>query len=154
MSSLPIEIRSGQPSDVPFIIKSWLKGYRLSRKTQGIDNETYYSPTKGHRAIVVRLLGTAPVAVATNPERLDQIYGFLCHGPMAQVAHYIYVKRAFQGFGIAHMLLEETGLSLADDLEVTHWNDVTDRALREGAPLRYNPYLAMETTWATETHTK
>ena len=63
--------------------------------------------------VQARLLRTASVLVAVNPDDDDQVFGCIVFVPSADgppVLHFVAVKRDFQKRGIAHSLFVEAGI--------------------------------------------
>jgi len=139
----PVAFREAVEGDLHFLISSWLKSYRSSRKTWDVESHLFYDGRCGHKAVVLRLLSGCPVAVACHPIHTDQIYGWLCHTEDA--IHYIYVKEEFQRMGIGRQLVGHAGFDLEKPVVVSHWHKPCDR-YKKRVDIRYNPYLLMELT--------
>ena len=73
-NKLPIDIRDMIESDVSFIFNTWLKSYRKSRITEGIENPIYFSE---HHKIIEELLKRCDVVVASASDDSSIIYGYL-----------------------------------------------------------------------------
>lgn len=131
----PFRIRPAAPTDVPFILNSWLRHYHEHGEgARHVPNDVYFS-AQGHHGLVVKLLRESTVLVACTDDDQDAILGWACLAP--PVLHYVYVKAPFRRLGIGRALLSAGPLDT-----VTHWTPAV-RAWRErGHGYTYNPYLA------------
>lgn len=131
-----LTIREGAAGDLNYVLSSWLRNYRTSIKTRGIESEVYYDQQHGHHAAIVAALQRANVLCAgVEP---GQVLGWVCY-EQPNIVHYIHIKYDFQRLGVARALLAAAGLRAP--LVVTHWHSACDRATVRGDKLLYNPYL-------------
>jgi len=95
-------IRDGLPSDVNFVVNSWVSAHASFTRADG--SVVRYV---GHPRVVLDLVQRCSVAVACDPEDADQIYGWIAYerdelGSL--IVHYTFTKFAFRSSGIAHQL--------------------------------------------------
>ena len=132
-----IVIRETRPDDKPFILNSWLKSYKdESLFAAEIRNDIYY---KWHNEIIQRILerGTTKILVAASKEDSDVIAGYLVTEKIRgyDIAHYVYVKRAFNGLGICKLLFQ------ISPLKYTSHMTRAGRPVAEKAGIIYVPYF-------------
>ena len=152
---VPFAIRPARPEDAAFIFGSWLENFwRESPWAARLTARTFFGPPPpappgGHRAVVVAVLARARVLVACDLADPDEIVGYFVFEP--GVAHWLYVKKALRGFGVARALLAASDLptDLAG-VRITHptrsW--LTTRAHGPGLEAKYplavnDPYPAL-----------
>jgi len=130
-----IEVRLAKPEDLNFIFSCWLRNYRHSSQfARKISNTVYY---KYHHKVIERIIGRgAQVRIAHQVGEPDIILGFACMESFENtpVLHFIYVKKAFRGLGIAKKLVWEL-----ENLQFTHLTENLD--LEKHPLFVYNPYL-------------
>lgn len=135
---LPIVIRPMQPGDVSLVLNSWLKSYRDCPASWGTTNDVYF---RAQKAVISKLLSRCNVAIASDPQDDDQIFGWLAWEETKDdiVVHYIYVKSLFQRMGVARRLWHHAN---PDDLEVvsTHVGPSTNDLKNAGIKFRYKPF--------------
>jgi hypothetical protein len=93
------------PSFQNFIINSFLKSYRDSKKE--LNNQEYYST---YSKIILDFISRFEIKVAVNPDNQDQIYGWLMCDPVSNCLIYAYVKYPFRRFGIFNELCMKSSL--------------------------------------------
>lgn len=108
MSRNTVIIRAANEDDYAFIMDSWLNSHAESRIFSPIiQRELYF---KLHRPLVEAILHrpTTLSHIAANGEDPSLIYGYAIFEKLKDlnIFHYIYVKRAFNGFGISNILLK------------------------------------------------
>lgn len=133
-----IVIREAKTEDRAFIIHSWLTSfYGQSYFTKAIPKDLYF---KMHRGVITRLLGreTSETIMAVSREDEDVIAGFLVTEVVMdyRVAHYVYVKRAFNGLGICRLLFESR-----EKMEYTTHVTTAGKTICKALGLKYCPYL-------------
>lgn len=126
----PVRLRTRAPGDDAFIYSSWLKSYRQSPAAKEFSNDVYYS---GQSRLIARLMKEATILLACSQDDEDQVYGYICFGP--GLLHYLYVKHAYRGYGIARLLTERV---TTGPLEYTHLVPAFCAKLPEGS--RFNPW--------------
>jgi len=134
-------IRGLSENDIPFIVDSWINSYfGESDFTKTIRQSIFY---KFHRLIVKAILKRPSVSiqVAADKEDPDVIFGYLVSEnlPEYNVFHYIYVKRSFNGYGVAAKMINEC----PNGLTGAHATHQTRRAHKifDELNLVFNPYL-------------
>ena len=93
---IPVAIRLGRPSDLPFVVDTWVKrgqrGERLSAATARV------------RAILAR--PDSVLRVACLPDDSDAILGWaVISADEPHTLHYVYVRKDARKQGIARLLL-------------------------------------------------
>lgn len=119
-------LRLSTEADLPFILSSWLRGYRQSSVTSGISNTVYY---RSHEAALKRLLVDAVVIVACAKDDPNQIFGYVVgehDGIAALTVHWVYVKQPFRRLGMAAHLLA----TLRDTPHDVEWHSARTRPSR------------------------
>jgi ribosomal protein S18 acetylase RimI-like enzyme len=138
--------RPAVPTDLALVLSSWLKCYRFySNWSANITNDVFY---REHHALLEWLLAkpSVEVLVCALAEDPNTVLGYLAieeqHGQVRTVIHFVYVKAAFRGLGIARRLFQDarvnpTGCAYTHRTRANRWVD-------EKYPgLLYNPYLAL-----------
>lgn len=97
------ELREGLAEDASYIFSSWLGNFRDAKAVGGVPDTLFFA---NHRRLLVDLLSRSVVTVACNPSNPREIYGYIVYDPQprTQVIHWVCVKRAHQGKGIASAL--------------------------------------------------
>lgn len=145
-----IKIRPACETDTAYLSSTWLKAYLSGSGLSGrMDHAAYFEL---HRPVVADLLARCSVLVAHPEGDPDTILGFSVSEPT--VLHWLYVRNAWRGNGIARQLLEAAGLiqpspmSTATTAELagtrlvfTHWTDTAAHLMRRFKGLVYYPYL-------------
>lgn len=130
------DIRPPTEEDLPFILSTWLKSYKL-RNWLGIDRKNPIFPG-GIKHVIQSLLlqKETEVCVACHQSNPKQIFGYLVYSKRA--IHYAYVKEAFRQFGIARSLYEFAG-------SPKYFTMLTPMAkpvcINHRTQLKYNPFL-------------
>lgn len=148
MSDKPValfQLRTVQPSDIPFLFNSWLKSYRDSPMVKSIPNTTYYN---AHHTIIERLLKSpgAIAYIACNPEDPDQIYAYIVGEywqDVATVIHWIYCKHPFRSNGIGSALIAKLLDRIVAPGHITYYSHRvknTEKLLGE-RQYTFNPYF-------------
>lgn len=130
-----VAIRVGQPADHPLIFNSWLKSFRDSPICKGVPNTQFYA---GHHSLIERSLPLSMVRVACDVSKPTEIYGYAVAQsfPEGLCLHWIYVKHAFRGFGIAKLLEKSFEATIAS---YSHRVKNMERMLKDRNYI-YNPY--------------
>lgn len=137
-----MQIRRGEPGDLPFVFNSWLQSSAESAWGRSMRRRVYF---RRHHSVIQRLLKRAELWVAVLPEAPDVILGWMVAEPEAKRLHYVYVKESWRGFSIARSLLEH----LPEVSTYTHRTlgpqGRVERLIREHYPnIIYDPYGAFE----------
>lgn len=114
-------IRKAEQADYALILDSWLKSTRDSPWSGNVPNNLAMSVlTESVRQLVTR---GAIILVAANPERPDQIVGWLCSEAgreSERIVHALYTKRFARRLGVAKALLAAVGLRPDDHFPYTY----------------------------------
>lgn len=116
---LTVTLRPMISADRGFIVGTWLRNYARTREAHRVVPEAYHA---GQTALIDELLDREETILAVNPEKSDQIFGFIC-GRRATltapgVVHYAYVKDVFRRKGVGRLLV--TTLSGGAPVDFTH----------------------------------
>jgi len=143
---LPIVIRPMQPGDVPLVLNSWLKSYRDCPASWGTSNDAYFRTQK---AVISKLMTRCNVAIASDPQDDDQIFGWLAWEDSKDdiVVHYIYVKSLFQRMGVARRLWEHAEPG-ERDVVATHVGPSSNDLRDSGIKFRYKPFRLLASLYA------
>lgn len=134
-----IHFRALEPSDVHFVLSSWLKSYRPSCPL--VSDEVYFREQK---RLILHLLEDTSVVLACDPVDPGVIWGYLvgaAHPDGFGVVHFVYVKHALRRFGIARALLAHAGILAG--FEASHLTETGRRILVDHPGLfTFNPWRA------------
>jgi GNAT superfamily N-acetyltransferase len=149
----PFDIRIMEPGDVNFVLNSWMKSNRDSSTYRHVPSAKYFGE---HERRIKRLQGDivrqhlegglADIAVAYDPEKPGDIFGWACaqNDFNTPVLHYVYVKESYRQMGFAGDLLKSVGVEREDtSVRFTHWTHSTS-AMERAKKLPnwvYDPYL-------------
>jgi hypothetical protein len=117
---MDVTYRMAKPSDVPFILDSWMKSWRTSPWAGTIRNDMYYEV---QRSTIEGLIARgADFLLVTPASREDHILGWICYEHMddMDVVHYIYVKDPYVKHGYQHQLLGRTKRPTCPNRAYTH----------------------------------
>lgn len=93
-------IRLGRPEDRPLIYATWLRGlYYGNKYYKTIDQSAYFAT---YPKVLEHLLNNSSVQVACLSSDPDVVLGYVVY--KGDTVHWIYVKRAWRGLGIAKSL--------------------------------------------------
>lgn len=105
MSQNQILIRTAIPSDVNFILNSWLKSWRVCKHSGVIGNNKYYEVTKD---VIENLIARgAELKVACLFSDENHILGWICIERIKtgqSVVHYLYIKDPYLTMGVPEAL--------------------------------------------------
>jgi ribosomal protein S18 acetylase RimI-like enzyme len=136
-----MKIRKLLPSDIPLITSTWLKTYRAkSSWIKKIMEGCYFSE---HNHLINRHVMTADVYVICDPEDDEHVFGYLVglNRQKCDTIHYIYIKQAFRGKGLAKALLD--AFQKRTEMYNTHEtmpNHLLNHLKKRYARVIYNPY--------------
>ena len=126
-------LRPADSGDLAFILNSWLRSNRNSTFAKRVPNAMYFEE---HHRVVTSLLARGEVVIAANREDPGQIIGWACFEEGAvPILHYVYVKQAFRGLGIARHMLSPVQKGA---FVYTHEPDASKKLFAQGI---YSPYL-------------
>ena len=100
-----IQLRLATEDDINFIFHSWLKSYRNSQVVRNLNNSVYYTE---HHKVIEHTAKSAMFIIACAASDPLHLYGWACAEMIDGVfcLHYVYVKHAFRGLGIASILIQ------------------------------------------------
>jgi hypothetical protein len=108
-------------SDENFILDSWLNAYRTSPWAGTVPNNKYFEVYgEAVRELISR---GSIVRVACNPDKPDQILGWLCYEVSARgdkCVHFVYVKDLFRKLGICRALFKTASIDPKSRFYYTH----------------------------------
>lgn len=135
-----VRLRPATDEDVPFLFNSWLRCYRHSAQTRGIENPVYFAQ---HHLLLEGLCKRATITIACNPSDIAQIYGYIAYEEIEGllVIHFIYMKELYRKLGIGSILAESAGFKKEAPVLFTHRTYSAD-FLTQKYLMVYNPYLA------------
>lgn len=142
--------RPVREEDLNFIWSSWLKSYRNSNFALTIPNEVYFA---FHQALInqIMLNPKNAVTVLCDPDKEDDIIGYIAYCVTRPVIFYIYIKQPFRKLGLGQFLfrgVRQHYLKEAQDkdLEVTCTHQLRRwPKLAKTFNLVYNPYITGDT---------
>jgi hypothetical protein len=129
-------IREATPSDINFILNSWLKSYRCHEDMTRMSNEDYYKYYKAH---IVELLQKSGIKISCEQDDHNFIYGYICYDLLKDnlIIHYIYTRYSHRKLGIANGLISSLDKK---ELWCTSANRIFDE-LKAKYKIQYNPYI-------------
>jgi hypothetical protein len=102
MSSNPFRIRDAVEADSAFVKSAWRGTFRTAgHGVEDADPEHYH---REMQRIFDRLLPSATVRVACDPDDADSLIGFIA--ATGDELHYAYVKQDFRKLGVVPAMLE------------------------------------------------
>lgn len=138
-----VQLRPAVATDLPLVFSSWLRSYRDGPIGRVLTDTVFYSEAK---PVVVALASSARLIVACDPANPDTIYGWACGERLADlVVHFVYVRSAWRGWGIARRLLEALGYEAPEPIVATHVTALysSPRFRRSGLRVVNNPWLGI-----------
>lgn len=132
---LPLAFRPAVADDRNFMLSAWLKAHRdRGDWPKLLPAAEYY---RRHKDVVARLIDESTCTIACNPERPEQIIGFIVHDGL--ILHWVSVKSMFRRQGVATNLWREAG----GPVLCSHWT-MGARSLSRGMQigrLVYDPFV-------------
>lgn len=132
MSQTPdILVRTATPDDLRFVHASWFESYRKGGRSPEVGFDVYQ---REQGALIARLVNSQEVIIAAARAVPDEICGWVCRD--RDVAHYVYVKKAYRRLKIATQLCQ-----FRHPLPTWHTHE-TRAGMRFAAHVssRFNPY--------------
>lgn len=120
MANLPLAIRQGRVSDVPFLCSSYVRSL-LNQRPWSAGERNWMAASAA--LLAARMLGRAVVLVAADPKDPDQIYGWIAADATGRILYYTYVKAAFRGAGVGTALMLAAFGDLGSPVRCAHWTD-------------------------------
>lgn len=124
-------IRDGTPGDFNFIFSTWLKGLRYGNELYKLIDPTIYF--KQYHKVLELLLKSAHIKIACLKDDPDTILGYAVS--TGACLHWIFVKKAWRGIGIARNLMSN------DISSVSHITEVGIKILKRYPGIIFNPFL-------------
>lgn len=132
-------IRRPVPSDVEFMLKTWLREYRRA-VPRSFPDRLYYNE---FQKVILALTRKSDARVICAADDSNFIAGFVVGNvyPEAQTAvvHFAYVRPPFRRSGLATAALEDMGYAPGMEIVATHWHPHLDRFRLSN--LIYNPHV-------------
>jgi len=133
---MSIVTRPGQESDYPYVIDSFLHGFRQEPWSQGCDNDfltglmkrMLYNYEKWHLTCLIE--DSVP----------SEILGYVVWKSPQDIA-WLCIKRVVHGQGLSRKLLEAVGCDTKRDVNCAF---ITAKAMKKSGSLRFRPYLAYQ----------
>lgn len=113
-------IRDYRPDDFNFIAHSYLRSRRGTYEATRLPDEVYYPTYKERLETMLRISQVRILCAEDDP---GHIGGYLITSKLADwdVVHYIYIKHAFRGLGLASALLKQVVPNFGQTLSIcTH----------------------------------
>jgi GNAT superfamily N-acetyltransferase len=131
-----VDVRLAKAEDLNFVFSCWLRNYKhASLFAKNIKNDVFY---KWHQKAIERIIERgAQIRIVHPAGDPETILGFACLELWDQkpLIHFVYIKKAFRGMGLAKQLLPEAALPGT----YSHMTKILD--LTRHPELVYNPYL-------------
>jgi hypothetical protein len=127
------DIRPARPLDIPFIYETWLKSYKHDSAFGKSVRSSVFFPAYGE--VIDNILLSSTTIIACHPEEPDIILGYLVYSPT--ILHYVFVKEAFRGLGIARTLYETAQVPTT----LSHRTGSVQDILARHSELVYNPFV-------------
>lgn len=102
----------------PFVLSSWIQSARRTRPWRSIDPNWAATALKLAASALLAQPTTA-VAVAINPERHDQLLGWLCGDVARRRLHWIWVKERLRGHAVGSRLMARVFGQSTEPIEAT-----------------------------------
>lgn len=137
-----LQFRHHNKDDLSFIYATWLNSYYgASYFAKKLGKDVFYD---FHKKIIERIL-EAPITqtlIAASKEDPNTIFGYLVAQEYNDrpILQYVYVKGAFQRYGIAKALVGAAKIDVGKCI-FTHWTFDCDWIVNKYPSLVYNPYL-------------
>lgn len=139
---LPIRMRSISDADINFVFNSWLKSFKGSPMYKHVENTIYF---QNHHKLLQQCIMKSQVILACDENDLSQILGYVVADKIDGILtiHYVYVKQAFRGLGVAKMLMQEVGF---DRKVATIYTHGTEFGIKLGKYFNcvFHPYVLLE----------
>jgi hypothetical protein len=130
-------IRKPVPSDVEYMLKTWLREMRKAYP-RSYPDRLYYND---FQQIIMQLVAKADARVICSASDPNYICGFVVGSCVAEadtmVVHFAYMRSPFRRAGLVTQALQDMGLVKGYEIVATHWSPYMDRfRINE---LIYNP---------------
>ena len=132
-------IRRPVPSDVEFMLKTWLREYRRA-VPRNMPDRLYYNE---FQKVILALTRKSDARMVCSAEDPNFICGFVVGTAYpaegTAVVHFAYMRPPFRRMGLVTKALEDMGYEMGDEVVATHWHPYLDRFRRN--ELIYNPLV-------------
>lgn len=132
-------IRRPVPSDVEYMLKTWLRKMRAAYPRQ-LPDRLYYND---FQAVILALTRKADARVICSADDPSYICGFVVGTvyPDAETAvvHFAYMRSPFRRMGLVTKALEDMGFKNTYEIVATHWHPYMDRFRLSN--LIHNPWV-------------
>lgn len=122
-----VSIRRPVPTDVEFMLKTWLREMRRAYPRNWPDR-LYYNEFQRVILALTRKSGARVICVTDDP---NFIVGFLVGNAYPEsrtaVVHFAYMRPPFRRYGFARRALEDMGYQDGFEIVATHWSPYMDR---------------------------
>lgn len=109
---MAVDFRPPSPSDKNFILSSWTESFRRSPWSGTLPDKPFYDEMRAHLSeLMLRPSTSILCCFAPGEQPPNDVLGWVCFEADKLVLHYVYVKHAFRGEGVARALLKRSGLS-------------------------------------------
>lgn len=133
-----ITIREAIPKDIEFIYATWLNSYHYDSWAKSIAKSVFFN---NYKRVIDKVLSQSKVAIACLTENQDVILGYLVYDEPKRFAHYVFVKEAFRGFGLASELYKSVFKTYNEYTEITHRTKTVSPIIKLKKSLIYNPFV-------------
>ncbi len=138
MSDETYKIRRPVPSDVEFMLKTWLREMRKSYP-RSFPDRLYYNE---FQKVILALTRKADARVICSATDANFIAGFVVGNVYAPqktaVVHFAYIRPPFRRTGMVTNSLIDMGYEPGFEIVATHWSPYMDRFRIDS--LIYNPF--------------
>lgn len=132
-----IKTRGPRPTDIPFIYSTWLDSYRHDSDIgRNLRSSIFY---ENYQLIIDSLLDKSDILLAVSKDDEDVIFGYMVASKTNNTIHYVFVKHAFRGLGIAKMLFKEQ-FNNTICITITHKTKYISPLLENKSYFIYNPF--------------
>lgn len=125
------KVRKPVPSDVEFILKTWLREYRRG-VSQAMPDRLYYNE---FQKVILALTRKSDARVICAENDSNYICGFVVGNSYPEastfVCHFAYMRPPFRRMGLAASALADMGYDEGDEIVATHWHPFLDRFRRK-----------------------
>lgn len=117
--TVKITVRPAIPSDMDFILATWLRGQKYG-------NPFYFAQPKGpyfkkQADYILTLLATPDVSVmvASDENAPEWVVGYAVYN--SPMLHWVHIKESFRNKGVATLLLKDAKIEVAKGLTKVGW---------------------------------
>lgn len=132
-------IRRPVPSDVEFMLKTWLREMRKSYP-RAYPDRLYYNDFQGSVLALTRKADARVICTTNDP---NYIVGFVVGNTYGDVdttvLHFAYIRPPFRRLGLASAALADLGHKPGREIVATHWHPYLDKFDLRKLNLLYNP---------------